>query len=189
MFILPPPSPFGVVPSLPASLLPFMPSDQLLPAVPTFHHNYRHGWWWPPHYSSTAPLFTTTKQQIILHWSFVALLTHRHTNCRLSKESHISSLHCEINCLMTCILSDLAADWWGTINLSWNYRECLVISALSCLAMMQWMSENSIPFKNFAKGGRTVVRQRDATARHSNDNREIIWYIYLISLCSVPILL
>ena len=33
-----PPSPFGVVSSLPTSPVPFMPSEYLLPAVPTFHH-------------------------------------------------------------------------------------------------------------------------------------------------------
>ena len=37
--------------------------------------------------------------------------------------------------------------------------------------------------------GQNVVRQTDATARHSNDDKEIIFDFCLISLCSAPIIL
>ena len=49
------------------------------------------------------------------------------------------------------------------------------------------MSE--IFFSKSAKRGKNFVRQTDATARHSNDDKEIIWDFCLISLCSVPIIL
>ena len=60
---------------------------------------------------------------------------------------------------------------------------CPVISAMSFLAMTQrcW----KIPFQNFSKEGEKLSDNSDATAKNSQDNREIICDFCLISLCSI----
>ena len=44
----------------------------------------------------------------------------------------------------------------------------------------------TISFSKYHQSGWNVVRQTDAMARHSNNDREVICDICLISLCSVP---
>ena len=45
----------------------------------------------------------------------------------------------------------------------------------------------AIPFQNLCQRGWNVVRQTDVMARQSNNDREIVCYFLLISLCSVLI--
>ena len=116
----PPPSPFWVVSSLPTSPLPFMPSDQLLPTVLTFHHPLlaSPGACIPPRLLSNPSLapfyppcspasFAITKQQIILHFNFDP---EKHKLLTIKKNLPFPACTVEINCLMTCILSNLAVD-------------------------------------------------------------------------------
>ena len=88
---------------------------------------------------------------------------------------------------MTLLHRDVTADGWDSKKLIWNYCVCLMISAVSFSGKDAGMWK--ISFSKFCHRGQNVIRQTDATVRHSNDDKEIKCDFCLISLCSVPIFL